>query len=248
MVKHFAGQGPIYIRALADISSALIQGQWKRIEPDSSASSDESDGNASVKSTSHGPCPAPVCPPIPEISTTSLSSEPSTSTASQHSCSRNLVACPTCHNAFPASEIELHADACAEEKYGSVDENQYNSLMESFDDIDEIENTSHVERPTINIDDNNELPINNDILTPDNHKEKIKDAVYLLNKNVPDKQNKYHIRRKTISDDYVNTRERSKWMKPENKIRVAFVGERGIDGGGPKREFLSGNIWIIMFS
>jgi hypothetical protein len=105
-----------------------------------------------------------------------------------------------------------------------------------------------VERPTINIDDNNELPINNDILTPDNHKEKIKDAVYLLNKNVPDKQNKYHIRRKTIFDDYVNTRERSKWMKPENKIRVAFVGERGIDGGGPKREFLSGNIWIIMFS
>ncbi|CAB3987907.1 G2 M phase-specific E3 ubiquitin- ligase-like [Paramuricea clavata] len=202
------------------------------------ASDDESDDNASVKSPVHEPCTGPLHPPSPDISTTRLSSEPSTSATNEPSCSRNLIACPTCHNAFPAGEIELHADACAEEKYGSVNENQYNNIMEEFDDIYEIENTSHVETPTINVYDNDEIP-NDDILTPENHKQKIKDAVYRLNKLVPDKQNKYHIRRKTIFDDYVNARVRSKWMQPENKIRVAFVGEKGIDGGGPKREFLS---------
>ncbi|CAB4038980.1 PREDICTED: uncharacterized protein LOC107339408 isoform X2, partial [Paramuricea clavata] len=238
MVKHFAGQGPIYIRALRDISSALMKGHWKRIEPDCSASDDESDDNASVKSPVHEPCTGPLHPPSPDISTTRLSSEPSTSATNEPSCSRNLIACPTCHNAFPAGEIELHADACAEEKYGSVNENQYNNIMEEFDDIYEIENTSHVETPTINVYDNDEIP-NDDILTPENHKQKIKDAIYRLNKLVPDKQNKYHIRRKTIFDDYVNARVRSKWMQPENKIRVTFVGEKGIDGGGPKREFLS---------
>ena len=112
--------------------------------------------------------------------------------------------------------------------------------MESFDDIYEFDNTNYVETPTINIDDDD------DILRPDNHKAKIKEAVTRLNTIVPDKQNRYHIRRKTIFDDYVNTRERSKWMKPENKIRVTFVGEKGIDGGGPKREFLTGNIWNII--
>lgn len=238
MLKHFAGQGPIYIRALADISSVLIKGQWKRIEHDSSGSGDESDDDPSE------PCPGSLLHPAsPDISTTKLLPKPSTSTANEPSCSRNVISCPTCHNAFPVSEIEQHADVCAEEKYGSVDENQYNNLMESFDDIDEIENTSNVETPTIYVDEDNEIP-NDDIIAilgPDNHKEKINEAVYRLNKLVPDKQNKYHIRRKTIFDDYVNTRVRCKWMKPENKIRVAFVGEMGIDGGGPKREFLSGN-------
>ena len=117
MIKHFAGQGPVYIRVLTDISSALIQGQWQRIGPDSSASDysdDESDDNASVKSTAPGPSPGSLHPPSPDICTSRLSSEPSTSTASERSSSRNLVAWPTCHNAFPAGEIELHADACAE--------------------------------------------------------------------------------------------------------------------------------------
>lgn len=83
-----------------------------------------------------------------------------------------------------------------------------------------------------------------DILTSDNHKENIKASLLKLKDLVPDKYNKYHIRRKTIFDDYVKTRDRSKWMKYqcENKVRVTFIVEPGIDGGGPKREFFTGTV------
>ena len=37
-------------------------------------------------------------------------------------------------------------------------------------------------------------------------------------------------------------------MKPENKIKVTFVAESGIDGGGPKREFLTGEDFVELFS
>ena len=42
MLKHMSGQGPIYIRATKDISSALFRGKWAKLQDDSS-DSDESD-------------------------------------------------------------------------------------------------------------------------------------------------------------------------------------------------------------
>ena len=97
----------------------------------------------------------------------------------------------------------------------------------------------HQEPSAIVIDDddgisNDEFPL----LTPENHKSKIIEAVTKLNTLVPEKNNRYHIRRKTVFDDNVNTRERCKWMKPENKLEVSFIGEPGLDRGGPRREFL----------
>ena len=162
--------------------------------------------------------------------------------------SRNFVSRPTCHNAFPPHEIELHADACAEEKYGSVDENQYNSLMASFVDSNQYEDENMFEAPSVIDLDDASKSLNDDAIIPQNHKEKIKEAITRINYLVPDTQNRYHIRRKTIFNDYVSTRERSKWMKPENKIKVTFVGESGIDVGGPKREFLTGKNYVELFS
>ena len=124
----------------------------------------------------------------------------------------------------------------------AFNENKYNELMmDSFDANNHGDIVCHQEPSAIVIDDddgisNDELPL----LTPENHKSKIIDAVTKLNTLVPEQKNRYHIRRKTVFDDYVNTRERSKWMKPENKLKVSFIGEPGLDGGGPRREFLTG--------
>ena len=41
MIKHFSGQGPVYIRANKDISSRLIQ--WKRDATESSSDEDDED-------------------------------------------------------------------------------------------------------------------------------------------------------------------------------------------------------------
>ena len=47
------------------------------------------------------------------------------------------------------------------------------------------------------------------------------------------------IRRNFIWDDYMEARERL-WIKPENGVRIQFVGEGAINDGGPTREFYSG--------
>ena len=192
MIKHFAGQGPVYIRALRDISSTLTHGHWKRLDPDSSSSGEESEENPGPESNAENPglgssaedpgvvepnatvlSPRPL-PSILDILPSGLSSNPSTSSASEPMSSRNFVSCPTCHNAFPAHEIELHADACAEKKYGSVDENQYNSLMASFVDSNQYEDENMFEVPSvIDVDDASES-LNNDAITHENHKEKIR--------------------------------------------------------------------------
>ena len=236
MIKHFSGQGPVYIRANKDISSLLIQ--WKRDATESS--SDEDDDDALTCSTPvQTQLPTPSC----NLITTSGAAQPSTSNASSHSLSnQRKVRCPTCRYSFPPEDIEVHADGCAEEKFGSFDENKYNELMmDSFDANNHGDIVCHQEPSAIVIDDddgisNDELPL----LTPENHKSKIIDAVTKLNTLVPEQKNRYHIRRKTVFDDYVNTRERSKWMEPENKLKVSFIGEPGLDGGGPRREFLTG--------
>ena len=47
------------------------------------------------------------------------------------------------------------------------------------------------------------------------------------------------VRRKFLWDDYIAARKRP-WFKPEGTIRVDFIGEPAIDGGGPSREFFTG--------
>lgn len=47
------------------------------------------------------------------------------------------------------------------------------------------------------------------------------------------------IKRKFIWDDYMEAKEKP-WIKPENGVRIQFVGEAAIHDGGPTREFYSG--------
>ena len=47
------------------------------------------------------------------------------------------------------------------------------------------------------------------------------------------------IKRKFIWDDYMEAKEKP-WIKPENGVRIQFVGAAAIDDGDPTREFYSG--------
>jgi hypothetical protein len=56
MLKHFSGQGPIYIRAVKDISSIFFRGQWAKHKDDNSESdvSSESDDSLPAGLTAPG--------------------------------------------------------------------------------------------------------------------------------------------------------------------------------------------------
>ena len=47
--------------------------------------------------------------------------------------------------------------------------------------------------------------------------------------------------------DYVEARKRCSWIKPENRLKVIFVGEPAEDSGGPRREFFS-SLHLLSFS
>ena len=93
---------------------------------------------------------------------------------------------------FSAGEIEEHADACAEEKFGSSDENHHNDLMNNYD-INIIERCINPIGPaTVYVDDDNTTSTD-EVLTYENHKHELKEAITKLNKMVPNERNIYHI-------------------------------------------------------
>ena len=72
-------------------------------------------------------------------------------------------------------------------------------------------------------------------------------AIRELQKNMEVSTNRINVQRKTVLADYLSTRKRRPWFKPENRIKVVFIGERAIDDGAPKREFFTGTIhtmWV----
>lgn len=54
-----------------------------------------------------------------------------------------------------------------------------------------------------------------------------------------------YVGRKLLWQDSVDARKRSKWFKPENALKVNFIGEPAVDGGGPRREFFCGTVFKI---
>ena len=62
-------------------------------------------------------------------------------------------------------------------------------------------------------------------------------AIRELQKNMGVSIDRINVQRKTVLADYLNTRKRRIWFKPENRIKDVFIGEPAIDYGGLKREF-----------
>ena len=55
-------------------------------------------------------------------------------------------------------------------------------------------------------------------------------------------QSRINVRRGQLFADYIETRKRCNWLKPESKLKVVFIAEPAEDTGGPRREFFTGLI------
>ena len=130
--------------------------------------------------------------------------------------------CPTCNMQFPLSEIEFHADTCCE-NIRNPETCLYKSIMIDPQDAGEW----------------NLKPVDTSSPSEINEEVSVKDLLEKCNALLKKPPALLFIRRKVIWDDYMETREKP-WIKPENGIRIQFVGEAAIDDGGPTREFYSG--------
>ena len=137
------------------------------------------------------------------------------------------IECPTCHGHFLTEEIGFHADLCAENAHRVA----FFDITEDLppDDIPEgctgdvICNGAQKALP-------NDLPLS-EILIP------------LMDKLEP--QSRINVRRGQLFADYIETRKRCNWLKPESKLKVVFIAEPAEDTGGPRREFFTGLIGLF---
>ena len=145
-----------------------------------------------------------------------LLNKASTSSTSYHQC-------PTCLELFPQSEIEVHADACAE------------AWVDPIGDLDEVDDTPPNEVEPIE-------DATGTLREPlDINLEFLRNEVSNLRRLCQcELTNRVSIRRRLIFQDYMDTRKK-KWFKPKAMLKVTYVGEPAVDDGGPKREFFTGN-------
>ena len=66
-----------------------------------------------------------------------------------------------------------------------------------------------------------------------------KELIQDLALNIPSATQLISVHRKFLWDDYVICRKKS-WFKTHAWLRVHFVGEEAVDGGGPRWEFFTG--------
>ena len=158
----------------------------------------------------------------------SSDTRPSASQSSRGTLDRYLVShqCPTCMSYFHRNEIEAHADICAESWIDPVGECAIPFVNLEDDELfEESHEVDHLE----------------DMSVPD-RLEAIKGIVEKLKQNVSNTSiNRIMIRRRAAFVDYVEARSK-KYFKPEGLLKVTFVGEPAIDGGGPRREFFTGTV------
>ena len=134
--------------------------------------------------------------------------------------------CPTCYLDFPRSEIEAHADDCAEQ----------------FDPVGTVNVDLELGTP-----DDQDEPVSEQVSVIDNGSgklEKIREVISNLRQYVDMKNiNRISIRRRYAYQDYVDAVARQKRRKRFNQngmLKVTFIGEPAVDDGGPRREFFSG--------
>ncbi len=150
-----------------------------------------------------------------------------------------LVSCPTCDGQFKSSEIEEHADRCAESTWHGSEWLMYANLMSSFEnnsDTDMQHDETHKQSETF------EETVSASEGTQEISRGKLIGVIQELQKNMGMSTNRINVQRKTVLADYLNTRKRRPWFKPEDQIKVVFIGEPAIDDGGPKREFFTGTV------
>lgn len=147
--------------------------------------------------------------------------------------SNELVKCPTCEGFYSTDVIEDHADLCAESE-------NVKAFIEIMDDS-EFEYTSEPEsnKPET------EEQMTHSASTGSIEKAEaisIKEILKNLTGHLGPAVSRINIRRGRLFEDYVDSRRKCPWHKPENSLKVTFIGEPAIDTGGPRREFLTGKL------
>ena len=142
------------------------------------------------------------------------------------------VTCPICQQKVPSTEIQVHANNCAEQSINCQTQDDYASIVWNVTPhvIPEDNNSDH------EVQINDECKIEADVETL---RAVIKEDVSVLRKD--ETECRLNIRRLKAWHDYV-----AFFKKPWNRhkrhhtVSVTFLGEAAIDTGGPKREFFSG--------
>ena len=143
------------------------------------------------------------------------------------------MACPTYHAKFPLSEIEQHADQCCEQI--SSEASLYRTWV--LDSIDLTGGDDMSGDEGITSEQTTDDQSQNDI--PSSSGSSPKELIQRLSLS----SSILSIRRKFLWDDYVNCRKKP-WFKKEAWLRIHFVGEEAVDGGGPHREFFTGKLYV----
>ena len=231
MCKYLAKRGAVYIRSCMEIYDKDLSKWYSMDKVEENASSEDEllQDRFSTSST--------LCASNPrKVLKVDLSEDtvPPTSNAPSPDPILTGVVCPTCHAKFPVQEIETHADLCAETSTClPASRRLYDNLMDTEDHVvtegktvgDVSEHDSDV-----GLQDNDSL----DML-----RDKLVQVISKLKVGLDMRQNRLHIRRKKIWNDFLESRH-LKWFKLQNKWKITFFGETAIDDGGPRREFFTG--------
>ena len=234
ILKHICGQGPVYLRCSRPTDTEYAWVEEEESEEESvGVESDENDlpesGIGSVNNTvspilTHSCSSSIVHESITSSELDAIESQsPSTSSTS----SIGTVACPTCNRKYPLTEIAEHADQCCENSEASL----YGTWV--LDSID----LTHDDISDDNIREN-DVPVNITAVPIDTTASPT-ELIQAVAHNISDETQLVSIRRKFIWEDYVNCRKKP-WFKTDAWLRVNFIGEEAVDGGGPRREFFTG--------
>ena len=258
VVKHLSRQGPLYVRSTQDIATGMDifkphpKDESDTVLDDNEEENDEEndeemkmDSDDDILMTS--PFYSTICQPshtaynhLPTSSPTAESSLTVTYSLPGHNLNSSttalrdtinerqecvitavMVTCPTCNNCFSTEEIAEHADLCAEAPSGGLQSGvTYRNLV---------------------MQDMNTLPLDMDTDTK-NKDITLKECLETLKANVQVKESRLYVRRKLLWQDFVNVTKSCKWFQPTNTLKIIFVGEPAVDGGGPKREFFTGTV------
>ena len=131
------------------------------------------------------------------------------------------VSCPVCLQYFDVNDIEMHASQCADDKYPLI-------LIEDEDSLGNVENKDLASTNSI------QEPL--ELFSLDKLKTLISEC-----KIKEDTAIKLRVKRGCEFDSFLS-KFQQKWVREKigYNLIVQFVGEAGIDQGGPKREFFSG--------
>lgn len=165
-----------------------------------------------------------------QLPTTTNTGQQSSLIPSKYGIEKYLVPhqCPTCLGYFSRTDIEEHADMCAENW---------------VDPIGDVEPNENADNP--DVEEVNDLPDELGDLGHQSEEARKKVVEKLQNNVIRTTRNRMNIRRRECFNDYVDAR-RKKSFKPEAILKITFSGEPAVDGGGPRREFFTGKNSLII--